>query len=86
MSSETRENSYLNLLERAKDLIEKARNIQQVIYQLAFIATGPSAYSELAKQYLEEMIQSGLATRGEVEKALDDVKRFRDKILDRRLA
>ena len=81
-SSERRE----ALLERARKLIEEARSVQQVVYQLAFIATGPSAYSELARQLLDEMVQAGLATRGEVEKALDDVKRFRDKILDRRLA
>jgi len=85
MSSENREHEYLNLLERCKALIQQVREIQKVIYQLAFIATSPSPYAEVANQLLDQLIQAGMATKGEVEKAVDDVKRFRDKILDRRL-
>jgi len=82
---EQSEAKYINILERAKVLIEQVKEIQKTIYRLAFIATSLSPYATLAQQLLDEIVRVGLASQGEVDKALDDVKRFRDRYIDRRL-
>jgi len=73
----------LKVLERAKSLVEEVEEIHKTIYQLAFIATSLNPRRREAEELLEKMIELGLTSREEVDKALQDAVRYRKLILDK---
>jgi len=72
-----------DLLLRAKVLVKRVREVQKIMYQLAFIATSLNPLAEEAERIAEEMIEHELITRAEWRKAKEDVQRWRDKVLDK---
>lgn len=69
-------------VEKADKLIKLVRKRQKILYQLAFISTSLNPASEEAKKILEEMIKEGIVSYKEVNKALEDVKKWRERFLD----
>lgn len=74
---------FSELLERARQLIERNKQLMRLIYQLAFIATSASPDAEEAEKILKEMIKRGVITEKQYYKALADVERYREYFLDR---
>ncbi|MBS7612480.1 hypothetical protein KEJ27_09850 [Candidatus Bathyarchaeota archaeon] len=71
------------LLEKASRLIETQKYFMRLLYQLAFIVTSDSPASKDAKRIIEYMKEKGMISEIQIGKAIEDVKRFREKILDR---
>ena len=70
-------------IEEIKQFIKETKNIQKLVYQLAFIYTSENPNREKAKQYLDELKKHGLTTESEIQKALRDVQRWRNRVLDK---
>ena len=70
-------------IEEIKQFIKETKNIQKLVYQLAFIYTSENPNREKAKQYLDELKEHGLTTESEIQKALRDVQRWRNRVLDK---
>ena len=71
------------VLQKAIRLIDRNKRIMRILYQLAFIVTSYSPDSNEARQILEEMKELGLVTQAEIDKAIEDVQRWRDLVLDK---
>ncbi|MEM2449052.1 MAG: hypothetical protein QXT14_08920 [Candidatus Bathyarchaeia archaeon] len=70
-------------LEKANRLIETQKYFMRLLYQLVFILTSDSPASKEAKELIEKMKEMGLVTDIQIGKAIEDVKRFRERVLDR---
>lgn len=70
-------------LERARQLVKEAKEVMKILYQLCFIATSDNPLNEDAKELIKEMIEKGYVSEDEVRKAISDVKRWRDLVLDK---
>lgn len=71
------------LFVKAKMLVKNSKKIMRLLYQLCFIETSMSPKSHEAHKLIEEMIEKGLITKAQYQKALEDVERWREKILDK---
>ena len=71
------------MLEEAKRLIEESKTIMKTLYQLCFIATSENPKNKEAMELIRKMKEKGLVSEEEVRKALIDVKRWRELVLDR---
>lgn len=67
----------------AEELVKKSKRVMKVVYQLAFIVTSDSPDAKKAQELLDKMVEEGLVTKRQVWKAIDDVARWRDRVLDR---
>lgn len=68
---------------KAKKLIDEVKQIQSTLYQLVFIMTSENPKSSKAKEIVDELVNMGLVSESEVRKAINDIERWREKILDR---
>jgi len=75
--------SILDLLDRAKRVIEEVKHIQKLLYQLAFVVTSDNPKAKEAEEIINELIRRGLVSEEEAKKALNDVTRWRMRILDK---
>jgi len=75
--------STVDVLERALELIQFSKNKMKILYQLCFIATSDAPEKEEAERMIQQMIDLRLVTIPQVEKAMEDVKRWRRIFLDR---
>ena len=71
------------LYRKARELIRSVKDTQHLLYQLCFIATSRNPKSSDALLLLDKMVKLGLISEEEKVKALQDVARWRDRILDR---
>jgi len=81
--SEDKKISTVDVLERALELIQFSKNKMKILYQLCFIATSDAPEKEEAERMIQQMIDLRLVTIPQVEKAMEDVKRWRRIFLDR---
>ena len=75
--------SHGDLLREIQKLIDSQKMYMKVLYQLAFILTSDSPESSKAKELINKMKELGLVSEIQIQKAIEDVKRFRDKVLDK---
>lgn len=73
------------LLREAEKFAARIRKLHSIVYKLAFIATSDDVNAEEAYNYLKKMVEEGIITPSLMNKALEDVKRWREKVLDRRM-
>lgn len=67
----------------AEELVKKSKRVMKIVYQLAFIVTSDSPDAKKAEELLNRMIDEGLITQRQKWKAIDDVQRWRERVLDR---
>jgi hypothetical protein len=72
-----------NLLSKAEEFIDAQKTYMRILYQLAFILTSDSPKSKEAKELIDKMKELGLVSEIQIQKAIEDTKRFREKILDK---
>jgi hypothetical protein len=72
-----------DLLGKAEKFIDAQKMYMKVLYQLAFILTSDSPKSQEAKELINKMKELGLVSEIQIQKAIEDTKRFREKILDK---
>jgi hypothetical protein len=72
-----------DLLGKAEEFIDAQKMYMRILYQLAFILTSDSPASKEAKELINKMKELGLVSEIQIGKAIEDVKRFREKILDK---
>ena len=84
-SDDDKEISTLELFERARAIIEDVKHVQKLLYQLAFIMTSDNPRAKEAEELIQLLIKKGLISESEARKALNDVVRWRAKILDREI-
>jgi len=75
-----REESCDDILVMARATVDLAKRIDRLVYQLAFIATSQGPLAELADKLLDAMVAKGLVSSGYVAKAMDDVRRWRERL------
>ena len=73
------------IIDKAIQLIQFSKNKMKILYQLMFIATSDAPEREEAERIIQEMIEKRMVTIEQVEKAREDVKRWRRIFLDRTL-
>jgi hypothetical protein len=78
-----RKKSNGDLLGKAEEFIDTQKMYMRILYQLAFILTSDSPASKEAKELINKMKELGLVSEIQIGKAIEDVKRFREKILDK---
>jgi len=77
------EKDFLKIMNEARKLVRLSKRKMKILYQLVFIETSGSPDSKKAHELIEKMIQQGLITEAQYMKAIDDVERWRRKILDK---
>ena len=75
--------SLLDLFDRARKVIEEVKHIQKILYQLAFVATSDNPKAKEAEEIINKLIEKGVVSDAEAKKALNDVTRWRMRILDK---
>jgi len=85
MSESERKLSAEDIFAKAEELVKKSKQVMKVLYQLAFIATSESPDAPEAERLMNRMIELGLITERQKWKAIDDVQRWRRRVLDRLL-
>jgi len=75
--------SILELFDRARKVIEEVKHIQKILYQLAFVATSDNPKAKEAEEIINKLIEKGVVSDAEAKKALNDVTRWRMRILDK---
>jgi hypothetical protein len=78
-----KENTNDELMMRAMELIQFSKNKMKILYQLMFIATSDAPERDMAENMISQMLSRGMFTIEQVEKAREDVKRWRRMFLDR---
>ena len=78
-----KELDFEDIYHEAKRLVKRSKKVMRLLYQLAFIESSGSPDSDKAHELIEEMIKKGLITRAQYYKALDDVERWRKRVLDK---
>jgi hypothetical protein len=81
--NENKENTNDELMMRAMELIQLSKNKMKILYQLMFIATSDAPERDMAENMISQMLSRGMFTIEQVEKAREDVKRWRRMFLDR---
>lgn len=71
------------ILRRAEKLVEDTKKVMKILYQLSFIATSDNPNRLEAMELIQQMIEMGLVSEEEAHKAMMDVKRWRDLVLDK---
>ena len=69
---------------KAEELVKRAKKVDKILYQLAFVARSMSPLSEEAEKLLDELVELRVITKGQKAKALEDVRIFRDRLLYKR--
>ena len=75
--------SIIELFNRARAIIEEVKHVQKTLYQLAFVATSDNPKAKEAEELINELVKRGLISESEARKALNDVVRWRSRILDK---
>ena len=73
-------NSSGDIVNHAEMLVDLAKRIDRLVYQLAFVATSQGPLADIAGRLLDTMAQQGLVTKGYVAKAIEDVRRWRERL------
>jgi pantothenate kinase type III len=81
--NENKENTNDELMMRAMELIQFSKNKMKILYQLMFIATSDAPERDMAENMISQMLNRNMFTIEQVEKAREDVKRWRRMFLDR---
>jgi pantothenate kinase type III len=81
--NENKENTNDELMMRAMELIQFSKNKMKILYQLMFIATSDAPERDMAENMISKMLKRNMFTIEQVEKAREDVKRWRRMFLDR---
>ncbi|MEM3974637.1 MAG: hypothetical protein QW320_09745 [Ignisphaera sp.] len=74
-----------DLLREAEKFATRIRKLHSIVYKLAFIATSDDVNAEEAYNYLKKMVEEGIITPSLMNKALEDTRRWRERVLDRKL-
>jgi hypothetical protein len=82
-TNEKKEDTNEELMIKATELIQFTKNKMKILYQLMFIATSDAPEREIAENMISQMLSRGMFTIEQVEKAREDVKRWRRMFLDR---
>ena len=61
----------------AKKIINKYKEIDKIIYQLAFIATGTGPGKLEAYKKLKELVDAGVMSEAQLKKVIEDARRWR---------
>jgi hypothetical protein len=81
--NEKKEDTNEELMLKATELIQFSKNKMKILYQLMFIATSDAPERDMAENIINEMLERKMFTIEQVEKAREDVKRWRRMFLDR---
>jgi len=81
--NEKKEDTNEELMMKATELIQFSKNKMKILYQLMFIATSDAPEREMAENMISQMLDRNMFTIEQVEKAREDVKRWRRMFLDR---
>ena len=73
----------VKFFERARMIIQAVKDIQKTLYQLVFISTSQNPLREEADKLIKQMIELKLVSVEEVQKAVEDVQRWRRMFLDK---
>jgi hypothetical protein len=82
-ANEEKDNTNEELMLKATELIQFTKNKMKILYQLMFIATSDAPEREMAENMISQMLDRKMFTIEQVEKAREDVKRWRRMFLDR---
>lgn len=82
-TNDSKEDTSDELMMRAMELIQFSKNKMKILYQLMFIATSDAPEREMAENMISQMLERKMYTIEQVEKAREDVKRWRRMFLDR---
>ena len=82
-TNEKKEDTNEELMMKATELIQFSKNKMNILYQLMFIATSDAPEREMAENMISQMLERKMFTIEQVEKAREDVKRWRRMFLDR---
>lgn len=69
-----------NLLLQANELIYTTKLIDKMAFKLAFIIVNNGVNSDKALQLLQEMVNRGLITEQQVERIMNKVKRYVERL------
>jgi len=73
----------VKFFERARMIIQAVKDIQKTLYQLVFISTSQNPLRDEADKLIKQMIELKLVSVEEVQKAVEDVQRWRRMFLDK---
>lgn len=84
MSESKTELELDEVFRKAEELVKRAKKVDKILYQLAFVARSMSPLSDEAEKLLDELVKLGVITKGQKAKALEDVRIFRDRLIYKR--